>query len=162
MAAYCGTSVAPSLARIGAPFIRPMRTVSSFLGGAIVSIAAFSIFWSLFIVKQHSYGGDSRLSQIEGTFVFFMIYLFPFLVGAVLLFVLPTELMFTRKKPLGARCAIRWVNWGIVAACGLAIPAALTTPDLALAAAICGLMAATIGGFVYGRIAAEAPSPAGR
>jgi hypothetical protein len=66
--------------------------------------------------------------------------------------------MFIRKREAGARRGLRWLNWGVVAACALAIPAGVANPELGMAAAACGIVAAIAGGFAYERIAASAPA----
>jgi hypothetical protein len=130
-----------------------MRTASSILVGVIASIAAFSVFWSQFVIRPHTFGEGSRLSQLGVTLIYFLIYIAPVLVAAVLLLVLPIELELIRKRPARDRRGLRRLTWGVVAAFALAIPVGYISPEYRIAAAICGLGAAAIGAFAFERIA---------
>jgi ACR3 family arsenite efflux pump ArsB len=134
-----------------------MRLVVSIIGGSVVSIVAFSALWSGFVVQHHSYGGDSRLSQFEGTLTFFGVYLFPILLAALLLVVISSEFALIKKKKVRAVTWWRRLTWGVVTIAVLAGITGTANPDLVLSALICGFAAATAGALVFEHMVAGIP-----
>lgn len=134
-----------------------MRLLASIFCGSIVSIVAFSALWSGFVVRHHSYGGDSRLSQFGGTLVFFGAYLLPILIAVLLIFMPSAELIFIQKKKRRVSAWWRWILWSIVSLSVLAGIAISEIPEQSFAAVVSGLVAGISGAVIYERIAASLP-----
>jgi hypothetical protein len=133
-----------------------MRALVSILVGSVASLVAFSILWSFFVVPHHSYGGDSRLSQIGGTFLYFSFTLFPFLLAALLVAMLTLELALIQKKKVREPRLWRSIVWISVSALAL-MALTISTDTFRLSAIISGLAATIFGAFFQQRIAVSIP-----
>jgi hypothetical protein len=105
-------------------------------------LLVFSSLWSLFVVTQHSYGGDGRVFQILGTVAFFGVYLLPVSIVFALLLVWPAELIVRRLDRPRQRHVMRIMAWFFAAAPAyLGIPAT-SNSEVALSALVCAALAA--------------------
>ena len=125
-----------------------MRVLASILIGSVVSIATYSALWSGFVVQQHSYGGDSALSQFGGTLAYFGIYLFPVLLVFSMGVMFAGEALLTKRK-IRARGRWRWLAWTMLSLVVLGGITSLSTPALWMSAVICGTIAGAAGAFMY-------------
>jgi hypothetical protein len=131
-----------------------MRALTSILVGSAASLVVFSVSWSLFIVPHHSYGGDSRASQIGGTLLFFAFTIFPILLAALLPTMLTLEFTVIRKKKVRAPGVWRASLWFAVSFSALLF-LTLTTETFGFAALACGLSATVAGAFLQQWIASS-------
>ena len=140
-----------------------MRILTGILSGSAVSIITFSALWSGFVVRHHSYGGDSRLSQFGGTLFYFSVYLLPILIVALSIFVSLTEFVLIKKEKVSAVVWWRLLTWSAVTVGVLAGITSFAAPELGFASLVCGVIAAISGALVYERIASGVPKikPAG-
>jgi hypothetical protein len=134
-----------------------MRIFTSALSGSLASLLVFSALWSTFVVSHHSYGGDSRASQIFGTVVFFGYAVFPLILVPVIIAVLILEFAVIAKKKTERPAAWRSATWAIVCTLSTAVLIGIVVPEHAGSAALCGSAAAVVGAFAYERLAAGFP-----
>lgn len=125
-----------------------MRTCRAIVSGCVSMLVTFSVLWSFFVIRQHSYGDEDRTSQIFGTTVFFGIYLLPVSFVFALLLVWPTE-RFSRRLGHAGRLTFRGMAWLLVACASYVFSAARARGDLSVPASACGLVAALISTSVY-------------
>ncbi len=124
-----------------------MRSVASILIAGLASLITFSVMWSTLVVPHHSYGGDSRLSQIGGTILFFGLTLFPVLLGALLLTMLSLEFAVIRRGKL--RSPAKWRSAVWLGVCGLALGTMFVeTDNLGFTAIATAFVASIVGAFV--------------
>jgi uncharacterized protein involved in cysteine biosynthesis len=124
-----------------------MRLAST-LCSSVLSAVIFAALWSGFVIRQHSYGGDTRLSQFGGTLLYFCIYLLPVLVVISLVVCFAGEALVAKKK-IRALVAWRWLSWLFVSVVVLGGLTILANPALWVSSITCSAVAGFFGGIVY-------------
>ncbi len=122
--------------------------IASTVFSSLLSVVVFAALWSGFVVRQHSYGGDTRLSQFGGTLLYFCVYLLPFLVAMSLVVCFVGEALASKKK-IKALVALRWLSWLFVSIAVLGGLTILANPMLWTSSITCSAMAGVFGGIVY-------------
>jgi hypothetical protein len=131
-----------------------MRPLVSAFTGAIVALLTFASLWSLLVVPHHSYGGESKLSQISGTILFFFGSIFPVFLAAILVSTIFVHSFLLRRFEALHRGSCRIIAWSVVcASCFVALLSQIDVPFLS--AMVSGLTATISGGFVYQIFARE-------
>jgi multisubunit Na+/H+ antiporter MnhB subunit len=118
-----------------------MRTFFAITIGCLVMLIAFSVPWSLFVIRHHDYAGDSRPEQILVTVVLLGFSSLP--ISLVLALAVIWPLNFIAQPAVRKKAQV--IGWFSVAFLTYLLLVLLNNPGLGIAAFFCAAFAAVAG-----------------